>query len=108
MTKDSFYRGKQVVTIEWWVSDCDLPRLVWARLRVFGDGTADACCEEGGTLFGFNEQPFAGYFLAEDEYRRFACMDEDDEREYGIRLAEIRPPSWSDRPDQPFEYLGTY
>ena len=108
MKKVEFYQSKQVVSVERWLHDCDLPALTWARLRVFTDGTADACWADGGTLYGFDEQRFADYFLAKDENRRLACMDEDDELEYGIRLADVRPPFWSDRLDQAFEYLGTF
>ncbi len=42
MTKDEFYRGKVVASVEWWLHEPDLPEhLAWARLRVFADGTAD-------------------------------------------------------------------
>src|SRR5262245_35465149 len=99
MTKAEFYRGKQVASTEWWLHDCDLPGFTWARLRVFADGMADACWEDGGTLYGFDEARFAGYFLSEDEYRRIADMDAEDEREYGIRFTEVSPPTWLDQPD---------
>ncbi len=108
MSKNEFYGGKSVVAVEWWLHDCDLPKLTWARLRLFDDGTADVCWEEGTTLYGFDDQQYAGYFLAEDEYRRFAAMDEGDEREYDLKLSEITAPSWLDRSDQEFTYVGSY
>jgi hypothetical protein len=108
VTRDQFYSGKSVILTEWWLHDCDLPALTWARLRVFDDGTSDASWEEGGTLYGFDSQEYAGLFLAEDEYIRFDRMDAEDEREHGLRLSDIAPPTWADRPAQPFEYLGTY
>ncbi|MBA4020244.1 MAG: hypothetical protein C0483_24040 [Pirellula sp.] len=108
MTANKFYQGKSVAAVEWWLHDCDLPALNWARLRVFADGTADACWAEGTKLFGFDSREYAGNFLAEDEYIRFANWDGEDERDYGVRAADVRVPEWTDRPGQIFEYLGTY
>lgn len=48
------------------------------------------------------------YILSEDEYICFKSMDEEDEEEYGFKLAKIQPPIWYEYPDQLFEYLGTY
>lgn len=108
MTKSKFYRSKQVVAVEWWLHECPLPELMWARLRVFNDGTADACWEDGGILYGFDEARFAGYFFSEDEYRRLSAMDAEDDLEYGMSFGEIVPPTWTDRPEQQFKYLGDY
>jgi hypothetical protein len=109
MTKDEFYRSKAVVSTEWWLDTGWLPdTLSWARLRVFNDGSADACWAEGDRLYGFDDRQFARYFLSEDEYDRFDTMDAEDELEYGIVVATIEPPSWVDRVDQAFEYLGQY
>ncbi len=108
MEKSAFYRAKSIVRTEWWVHECDLPLLTWARLRVFNDGTADACWAEGTKLYGFDAEEFAGFFLLEDEYLRFASLDVDDAREYGLELPAIVAPSWIDSSEQKFEYLGTY
>jgi len=108
VTKQDFYAGKRIASVEWWLAHCNLPEIVWARLRVFDDGTADACRDEGGTLYGFDEELYAGYFLGEDEYIPFSSMDAEHEQEFGIVLDEIQMPSWSDRIDQAFTYLGTY
>jgi hypothetical protein len=94
--------------VEWWLHDCDLPSLTWARLRVFNDGTADACWADRAKLYGFAAREFAGYFLAEDEYLRFSGLDKSDALDRGVDLASIEPPVWTDSPEQPFEYLGTY
>jgi hypothetical protein len=107
-SKEQFYRGRSVARVEWWLDDGALPRLAWARLRVFDDGAADVCFGEGQTLYGFTDRQHASYFLAEDDYRTFAGIDGDDEREYGIRISEITPPTWADRDDLDFQYLGTY
>ncbi|MBG1270515.1 hypothetical protein [Nostoc sp. WHI] len=109
MTKEEFYWSKHIVAIEWWLHECDLlDKLTWARLRVFDDGTADSCFDDGGKLYGFENRNSAGYILSEDEYISFEGMDEEDEQEYGIKLAEIYTPVWLDNPDQLFEYLGSY
>lgn len=107
VSSDDFYRGKTIQTTEWWISDCDLPRLVWARLRIFDDGTADACWEEGGKLYGFDSATFASNFLAEDEYVRFDGLGDEDSIEHGCELADATVPSWTDIATE-FEYLGSY
>ncbi len=84
MEKSAFYRAKSIVRTEWWVHECDLPVLTWARLWVFNDSTADACWAEGATLYGF------------------------DAEEYDLELPAIVPPLWIDSSEQKFEYLGTY
>jgi hypothetical protein len=106
--KADFTRGKRVVSVEWWLDECAFPSLVWARLRVYSDGSADACWDEGTTLYGFTSRQFASYFLSEDEYTRLDTLDDDDAREFGLALSAIVPPVWSDPEEQPFEYLGTY
>ena len=108
MTAADFYRGKSVAAVEWYLHDCDFPALTWARLRVFSDGAADVCWDEGGRLYGFDARDYASYFLGEDEYIRFGDWDADDERDYGVRAADVAVPDWVDDPAAGFEYLGTY
>ncbi len=106
--REAFYHGKTVVALEWWVDSAALPELCWARLRVFSDRTADVCFSPEGTLYGFDARQYAEYFLGEDEYTDFASLDTDHERDYGITLASIHPPTWEDTEEQPFQYWGTY
>lgn len=120
ITKAAFYKDKTVVAVEWWIGVGSTPwEQFWSRLRVFSDGTADACWEEEGSLYGFDSRDYASYFFSEDEYRRVAIReagedrfrfrwDADDEQEYEIRANELRLPNWKDDPMQGFEYLGTY
>jgi hypothetical protein len=108
MTKDEFYRGKVVVSTEWYLQPDLRETPTWARLRVFDDGTADACFDEGDTLHAFDQRDYASYILTEDEYQNFSAMDAEDEAALGIRLSELTPPTWADRPDQAFKYWGTY
>jgi len=107
MNKGEFYKNKLVVRTEWWLHSCELPDLRWGRLRVFNDGTADSCFEEGGTVYGFENEQYASYFLSEDEYVQFESIDPEDEEEYGIQRARIALPEWPSQ-DQEFEFLGTY
>lgn len=108
-SKAAFYSGKAVRKVLWYLHDCDLPEtLVWARLRVFDDGSADATFSEDGTAFGFINEKYASYLLGEDEYVCFSHFDDEDDVSYGTDRHSIAPPSWVDRPRKPFEFLGTY
>jgi len=105
--KRSFYEGKTVTRVEWWISyACEFPDLYWGRLRVFSDGTADAAFEES-TVYGFDDERFAGFFLGEDEYTRLEGIDEEDANNIGINPCEVSPPAWRTE-DFLFKYLGTY
>ena len=109
ISQDEFYCSKSVVRVEWWLHDCDLPdRLTWARVRVFSDGSADACFGEQATLYGFRDEDNAGYLLSEDEYVRLSSLDELDKKPYGVAWASPIPPRWSEQANQRFEYRGTH
>ncbi len=106
--KRSFYEGKTLAEVEWWLSYCsEYPDLSWARLRTFSDGTADAAFDES-KVYGFDERKYAGYFLREDEYMPLISMDEQDEAGLGVKKAEVSPPTWKNDATAEFEYLGTY
>ena len=68
------------------------PNLNWARLRVFTDGSADVFDMDGRTLEFPNEHE-AGLSLAEDEYSELSNFDDEDEREWGMALMSIAPPT---------------
>jgi hypothetical protein len=107
MTRSDFYQGKSLAETEWWLGD-QLPDLVWARLRVYDDGSADACFAEGVTVYGFESREFAGNFLAQDDQIPFGNWTEEEVAKQGLSLSEIQPPNWVDAPDQEFIYTGTY
>jgi len=68
--KNSFYEGKALKEVEWWISyACRFPELYWGRLRVFSDGSADACFSKS-KIYGFANRDSAENFLTEDEYTR--------------------------------------
>lgn len=109
MSKADFYFGKKVARVLWYLHDPDLPvKLKWARLRVFADGSADSTFSPAGPLYGFDDESYASYILTEDEYVCFSKFDEEDEAEAGIRVADVKPPTWNDTADTPFKYLGIY
>ena len=108
MTKAEFYNGKAVIETEWWLNAEWLPELVRGRVRVFNDGTADACLAEGVTVYGFENREYAGHFLSQDDLSRFSAWSEEDVQDHGLTPAEIEPPTWVDPPDQEFVYAGTY
>ena len=106
--KRSFYEGKTLAKVEWWLSYCsEYPDLAWARLRVFSDGSSDAAFEES-KVFGFDSREDASYLFSEDEYMPFDSMDEEDEADIGAKKSDISPPSWDDGAAAEFEYVGTY
>jgi hypothetical protein len=106
--KNSFYEGKTLVSIEWYVSYCsEYPDLAWARLRVYSDGGADAAFDEA-KVYGFADRESATNFLCEDEYTSFASMDEAGAAELGARKSDMQPPSWPDDPRAEFKYIGAY
>ncbi len=108
MDKRSFYAGKTLAKVEWWLSYCsEYPNLAWARLRVFSDGSADAAFDES-KVYGFDDRKYAGYFLGEDEYIPIDSMYEQDEADIGVKESDISPPTWEDDARSEFEYLGRY
>ena len=108
-TKSEFYAGKTIQKVRWYLNDGDLPeRLVWARLRVFDDGSADATFSTDGPSYGFVGENYAGFILTEDEYVCFSDFDDEDDILHGTERLRIVVPVWVDPPDKPFEYLGTY
>jgi len=108
-SKAQFYDGKAVQKVLWFLHHPDLPQVLnWARLRVFDDGTADSTFCVDGVAYGFENEDYAGYILTEDEYVCLSTFDDEDEKETGIRRADVHPPDWVDPPEKPFKYLGTY
>ena len=108
MTKSAFYDGAILKVTQWWLHECDLPILRWARLRCFSNGTADVTWDERGTTYGFRTPTFAEFFLAEDEYVPIDNLNDAHQKELGIDLSNVARPNWTDIDAQHFEYLGSY
>lgn len=97
MTKDQFYREKQIVRVVWWIEPSFLPaRQVRARQRIFSDGTADSTFGESELAYGFDSADYAGYIISEDEFERLDGWDETDASEHGVALPDLVPPSWNE------------
>ncbi|MDY3556763.1 hypothetical protein R5W24_005933 [Gemmata sp. JC717] len=64
LTREEFYRGKEVIREEWFVHDRDLG--TWTRLRVFSDGMADVW--DHGELWGFVNEACARFCIREGRY----------------------------------------
>lgn len=79
-----------VLELEWWIMDCGLPDLIWARLRSWTDGTADVLTT-GGELDRFPSRDEAVSWLCEDEFRDLEVFNQG-EFEIGLDLPFIWPP----------------
>ena len=75
----------------WWLMYCDFPNLNWARLRVQSSGSAEVFDSDGKTHC-FESESEAIAWLHEDEFTAFDKLNEEDEREYGIKRSSITPP----------------
>ena len=111
MKKSEFYKDKQIIAIEWWISWCsEYPDLILARIRIFTDNTVDITFDEVDKLkiYGFDAREYASLFLCEDEFMPIDSMDDEDEADIGIKRANISIPSWTDNDNFEFKYLGVY
>lgn len=83
----------EVVETSWWLDWGGLPnRLLWARLRVFADGTAEVF-DLDGRYHRFGDRDEATLWLNEDEYSTLAHLIEDGEVEH-----HVAPPQAEDDP----------
>ena len=70
-----------VVETSWWLDWSAVPdRLLWARLRVFADGSAEVL-DLDGHYHRFDNRREAFFWLNEDEYSALADLIEDGEVE---------------------------
>jgi len=76
----------------WWLDDSGFPDLLWARLRVFADGSADVL-DLDGKVHRFLTEQEARAWLAEDEYQPFESLSDDDLKDGGLTREELVPPS---------------
>jgi hypothetical protein len=78
----------------WWLDVSAFPDLLWARLRVFSDGTAEVF-DLDGKVSRFPTEVAARDWLSEDEYESVESVDEEDLRYGGLVRDDLRPPSGS-------------
>ena len=82
----------ETYTDSWYLMYSSLPDLNWARLRIFASGIAEVFdCDGRTTRFASVED--ARMWLAEDEFQALDTFDSEDEQEYGVRFADVTPPS---------------
>ena len=99
VTKEEFYRGKNVVREEWFVNYLDL--VTWARLRVLSDGTAEVW--DHGALFGFDNDDHGRFMIREGKYEEPSVSNSRGEFPEGEQ-----PRLQADKPDQPFYFYGSW
>jgi hypothetical protein len=66
------------VSEEWWLDSSGLPDLLWARLTVYSDGSAEVL-DLDGTYHDFASREEAVLWLREDEYSQLGELIEDGE-----------------------------
>ena len=68
MKKHEFYKDKQIIAIEWWISwCCEYPDLLLARVRIFTDNTVDITFHEVDKLEIFEIETFYFKLLKEEK-----------------------------------------
>jgi hypothetical protein len=76
--------------------------LIWARIQVFSNLSAEVFDVDGRTIY-FEDEASAANDLSEDDYRRFANLDEEDEQDLDISLADLESPAFDKKEDlKPF------
>ena len=78
--------------IGWWIDEGGLPDLLWARLQVFSDGSAEVL-DLDGRLHRFPTERAARYWLLEDEYVPVESVEDEDLTYSGLSRVDLVPPS---------------
>jgi hypothetical protein len=82
----------EVTRVGWWLGVGGLPDLLWARLQVFSDGSAEVL-DLDGRVHRFPSEQAARYWLLEDEYEPLDSLDDEDLRYGGLSRDDLVPPS---------------
>jgi hypothetical protein len=78
--------------LDWYILEDDLfVDVTWAKIQVFNDLSAEVFDIDGRTIY-FEDEASAANELLEDDYRRLANLDEEDEQDLGISLNDLEPP----------------
>jgi hypothetical protein len=102
---------KALIKEEWWLDwhislDNQFVDVIWARIQVFSDLSAEIFDMDGRTIY-FEDEASAANELFEDEYRRFDNLDEEDEQDLGISLVNLQPPVINEKQNlKPFMKVG--
>jgi hypothetical protein len=78
--------------LEWWLDEASLPDVVWARLHVLPDGSAEVLDVDGRTEH-FASMRDAQLALSEDEYVRPQSLERSELARFGMLERELLPPS---------------
>ncbi|HBQ98865.1 MULTISPECIES: hypothetical protein [unclassified Roseofilum] len=84
--------NSNVLKETWWLADTEFPDLLWARIQVYEDGTAEMLSATG-YRYKYKSEEEANSELFQDDYLPFHSLDEEDEEELGIPLSSIQIPS---------------
>lgn len=90
--KAALVPAPRVILDEWWLMDCALPSLSWARLREFESGSAEVFDCDGATHV-FERAAQARNWLREDEYEPLLDLGPADLAVHGLRPDQLIPPS---------------
>lgn len=88
---------------EWWLYwsislDNRFVDVIWARMEVFSDLSVQVFDMDGRTMY-FEDEAAAANELLEDEYSRLNNLDEEDEQDLGVFLADLQPPAINEKQD---------
>lgn len=83
--------GGEGETVEWWIDSTALPNVVWARLGVNADGSAEVV-DPGGRTHHFHSRTHASNWLSEDEFARASTLDESELLPFGMARSDLLPP----------------
>jgi hypothetical protein len=95
--------SKRLMKEEWWLDwhislDGEFVNVLWARLQVFDDLSAEVFDSDGRTIY-CKDEAAAAIELMEDEYSRFESLGAEDEQELGVDLNRLQPPSADKKED---------
>ena len=86
---------KVLMKEEWWLDwdilDNQFVDVIWARIQVFSNLSAEVFDVDGRTIY-FEDGASAANELNEDDYKRLANLDEEDEQDLGVSLNDLEPP----------------
>ena len=75
---------------QWWIASLG-DMLIWARLRLRADGSAEVFSAEGETL-RYDDEDSAHAALLDAEFRAYDGLDEEDAALLGFDLDSVGPP----------------
>jgi len=87
---EDFDSGPVVLRTDWWLASLGNV-MVWARMRLLDEDTADVLSSDG-VLIRYADEMEARAALMDAGYQLLDGMDEDDALPFGKLLEELEPP----------------